>query len=81
MQASDGVMIICMHTEGSGMSEDSDTTNIRIKTETWKRLRDKYKDTPGKTWDDVLQELLADAEEREEREDPNQNPPLTQTAD
>lgn len=41
------------------MSED--TTNIRISNETWKRLQE-YKDEPGKTWDDVMQELLEGTE-------------------
>jgi len=63
------------------MSEDtdSDSTNIRIKTETWKRLRDEYKDTPSKTWDDVLQELLAKAEDRKETGEGNLSP-TAQTA-
>ena len=34
-----------------------DTTNIRISKETWQRLQE-YKNEPGKTWDDVMQELL-----------------------
>ena len=72
-------------------NDEKESVNIRIKTETWRRLRDEYKTTPGKTWDDVLQELLADAEAAsecaegsgEEPDNPNQSPPLaqTQTAD
>jgi predicted DNA-binding protein len=38
-----------------------DTTNIRISVETWKRLND-LKDEPGKTWDDVMNELLDKSE-------------------
>lgn len=45
-----------------------DTTNIRISKETWKRLQ-KYKNEPGKTWDDVMQELL----EKSERSEGNGN--------
>lgn len=48
-----------MHAEPNDMSED--TTNIRINTETWKRLQE-YKDEPGKTWDEVMQELLEGTE-------------------
>lgn len=38
-----------------------DSVNIRIKTETWKRAKD-LKDEPGKTWDDVINELLDEVE-------------------
>ena len=40
------------------MSED---TNIRIKTDTWDRLRQRK--GPGESFDEVLQDLLSEAEE------------------
>jgi hypothetical protein len=58
---------------------DSDTVNIRIGKETWQRLNRKYKNEPGKTWDDVMQELLAEVEAAEEDDDPNPHP-IAQTA-
>jgi hypothetical protein len=56
------------------MADDSDTVNIRIGKETWQRLNSKYKNEPGKTWDDVMQELLAEAEAAAEGDtDPNRS--------
>lgn len=63
------------------MGNDSDSVNIRIGKETWQRLNNKYKNEPGKTWDDVLQELLADAEGAAEDADPNRSQRQAQTAD
>ena len=40
------------------MPED---TNIRIKTDTWDRLR--RRKSPGESFDDVIQNLLSEAEE------------------
>jgi len=54
---------MCMHTLLFGMSEEKDSVNIRIKRETWSRMQP-LKDEPGKTWDDVVQELLDATEEQ-----------------
>lgn len=51
------------------MGEDEDTS-IRIKLDTWRRLKD-LKDTPNKSFDDVIQELL---DEHEEAESENRSP-------
>ena len=50
-----------------------DTTTIRIKKETWKRLN-QMKDEPGKTWDDVLKELLEETGGDEEGNRPRMTP-------
>jgi predicted DNA-binding protein len=42
------------------MGEEEDTS-VRVKAETWKRL-DELKDSPGKTFDDVINELLDESE-------------------
>lgn len=56
-------MLMCMHTNIAYMGED-DSVNIRIKTDTWQRMQ-RLKDEPGKTWDDVIQELLEEATDDE----------------
>jgi uncharacterized protein (DUF4415 family) len=38
--------------------------NIRIKSDTWERMQPR-KDKPGKTWDDVINELIDQADEGE----------------
>jgi hypothetical protein len=64
------------------MADDSDSVNIRIGKETWQRLNSKYKNEPGKTWDDVMQELLAEAEgAAEDDADPNRSQRQAPTAD
>lgn len=40
----------------------TDDTNIRIKRDTWSRLSERKE--PGKSFDDVIQELLDDSEAR-----------------
>lgn len=37
--------------------ESDDDTSIRIKVETWRRLKDR-KDRPNESFDDVIRELL-----------------------
>jgi len=39
--------------------------NIRIHEDTWQRMQP-HKDEPGKTWDDVINELLDEYEQGEE---------------
>jgi predicted DNA-binding protein len=53
-----------------------DSVNIRIKRKTWKRLN-KLKDEPGKTWDDVMQELLEETSEEDEEGNPSRMTPET----
>ena len=57
-----GVKYKCMHAQTHTMGEDGeDDTSVRVKTETWKRL-DELKDSPGKSFDDVINELLDESE-------------------
>ena len=55
-----GVKYKCMHAQIYTMGEEEDTS-VRVKAETWKRL-DELKDSPGKTFDDVINELLDESE-------------------
>jgi predicted CopG family antitoxin len=50
--------LLYMHTTILVMSED---TNIRIKIDTWDRLRQRK--SPGDSFDEVIQNLLSEAEE------------------
>lgn len=43
---------------------DKEYVNIRIKSDTWERMQPR-KDKPGKTWDDVINELIDQADEGE----------------
>jgi len=49
------------------------SVNIRIRTETWKRMQE-LKDEPGKTWDDVINQLLDEAGEAPESNEGNGEP-------
>jgi hypothetical protein len=48
---------MCMHAECNIGMTQNEYVNIRIQKDTWKRMQP-HKDEPGKTWDDVLNELL-----------------------
>lgn len=51
----------------------ADDTSIRIKVKTWRRLKDR-KAHPNESFDDVINDLLDEAERTEEG---NATPPLT----
>lgn len=56
-----------MHTEykhGMADERNKEYVNIRIKSDTWERMQPR-KDKPGKTWDDVINELINQADEEE----------------
>lgn len=57
---------------GMPTKDESEDTSIRIKVNTWQRLRQR-KNRPNKSFDDVINELLDIAEEAEEG---NPNSPL-----
>lgn len=65
-----GVVSISMHAHFSTMADD---TSIRIKVKTWRRLKDR-KAHPNESFDDVINDLLDEAERTEEG---NATPPLT----
>lgn len=58
-----GVAYICVRVYRLTMSDDD--TSIRIKTHTWRELKDR-KQFPNQSFDDVIQELLEIAEEAEQ---------------
>jgi len=56
---------MCMHAHDSVVMAQTKYVNIRIHEDTWQRMQP-HKDEPGKTWDDVINELLDEYEQGEE---------------